>query len=87
MEKKKCIAVFSLLLVAGFLWQQLPVVHDEGAGSTGSTLALRQTAPDTTMAAYFRNGQWRADARTLVAALDYLLAPESRNTNQAQTHA
>ena len=84
MEKKKCIAVFSLLLVAGFLWQQLPVVHDEGAGST---LALQQTAPETTMAAYFRTGQWRADARTLVAALDYLLAPESRNTNQAQTHA
>jgi hypothetical protein len=36
---------------------------------------------------YFGSGRWRADARTLVAALGYLLDPDiSPSTNQVTVH-
>ena len=40
-------------------------------------VALSPAATRTLVRGYFRNGQWRADARTLVAAARWCLEPSS----------
>jgi len=37
---------------------------------------LKNAGFDSRLAWYFESGQWRADARTLVAAVKYLVTPE-----------
>jgi hypothetical protein len=83
MQAKRC-AVLCLLFVGAIILQQCLLPNDRTAADAGS---MTQKPPILSTTTYFRSGQWRADARTLVAALDYLLAPENGNSNPGATHA
>jgi hypothetical protein len=76
----KRISVSMILLAAGMfiLWCSRP---DEQSALPTNPLPAHGP-PNATSARYLRSGQWRADARTLVAAIDFLLAPEPVGTNK-----
>jgi hypothetical protein len=85
MKTIRCVAVLLLLVLAVQIFQQFSI----NDGSTADQIAEGQSAvpPNITKASYFRGGQWRADARTLIAALDFLLRPESGGTNNISVPA
>ena len=72
MRKYGLLGGLVLALVVATLLGLLP------GGDLTSRRDLQSPAPTPGLAAnrYLRTGQWRADARTLVAALDFLLAPD-----------
>ena len=74
-----------IVLAAGLLRRELSRTDDQTADSAGGFQA--QTSRNMAHARYFRTSQWRADARTLIAALDFLLTPECGNTNHVSARA
>ena len=84
MRKTSCVALVAVLLVA-----EIFMPHLAPPAGPAADRAELGTAPVSKRnpAGYFRTGQWRADARTLVAALDFLLTPEGSSTNRASMRA
>ena len=70
-------AIFLVLLLAAVLGGThlcKQSTRESGAGEQVSAASLTQ--PSESDFHYFRNGQWLADLRSLVAACKYLLQPD-----------
>jgi hypothetical protein len=80
MKTMRCVVVLLLLVGAGQLFQRSPVTGERTADQASELQSAIRL--NMTKTRYFRTGQWRADARTLIAALDFLLRPETGRTNQ-----
>jgi hypothetical protein len=85
MKKLRFVAMAAMALVgAGYLgWQPTCQIETNWVKAGPLPAQARVPAPG----GYFRTGQWRADARTVVAALDFLLTPDPVNTNQVRMPA